>query len=110
MENQGERKNFRIGEVAKMFKVNTSLLRFWEKEFEELKPHKTKGGERIYREEQIKLISQIYDLTKVKGYTLSGAKEILNISKEKLEVQNEITLKLKRVKDFLEELKMELED
>ncbi|MBX2985019.1 MAG: MerR family transcriptional regulator [Bacteroidia bacterium] len=110
MEHANERKNFRIGEVAKMFKVKTSLLRFWETEFEQLKPLKTKGGERIYRAEHIKLIAQIHDLTKEKGYTLAGAKEILTISNHKLEIQQDITQRLKKVRTILEGLKKELEE
>lgn len=105
-----EKKNFKIGEVAKMFGVNTSLLRFWETEFEELTPLKTKGGERIYREEHINLIEQIYDLTKNKGYTIPGAKEVLKVAKDKLEFQREMTERLRKIRTFLEKLKNNLDD
>jgi DNA-binding transcriptional MerR regulator len=72
-----EKSFFSIGEVAKMFNVNTSLIRFWEKEFEELKPFKNKKGTRYFTKEDIKTFQTIFYLVKEKGYTLQGAKEKL---------------------------------
>lgn len=109
-EHLSERKNFKIGEVAKMFKVNASLLRFWEREFVQLKPLKTRGGERVYRKEHIEIIAQIYELTKVKGYTLDGAKEVLQTQKSRLEFQIDMTQRLTKIKSLLEELRSNLDE
>ena len=65
---------YSISEVAEMFDVNESLLRFWEKEFPQIKPRKTSGGTRQYRKEDIETIKLIYHLVKEKGYTLDGAR------------------------------------
>jgi len=110
MDAKDEKKYFRIGDVAAKFNVNASLLRYWETQFEELKPLKTKGKERLYTLDNIKLIEQIFELTKTKGYTLAGAKEILSSSKGKLEHQIEIKEKLLKIKGFLEDLKKGLEE
>lgn len=74
---------YTITEVATMLKVNPSLLRFWEKEFDMIRPKKNKKGTRYYTKEDIELINKIYELVKDKGYTLEGAKKML-ISKEPL--------------------------
>ena len=71
---------YTIGEVAEMFNVNTSLLRYWESEFPQLKPHKTTKGTRSYTEKDIALLRRIYHLTKECGYTLDGAREQLRLS------------------------------
>ncbi len=63
-----------IGEVAKAFDVNTSLIRYWEQEFAILRPKKNKKGNRYFTPEDIKNLKIIYHLVKEKGYTLDGAK------------------------------------
>ncbi len=68
---------YTIGEVAEMFTVNTSLIRFWEKEFKQLKPKKNSKGNRLFTPKDILLIQQIYQLVKVEGFTLEGAKKTL---------------------------------
>ena len=68
---------YSIGEVAKIFDVNTSLIRFWEKEFPNVKPKKNKKGNRLFTPKDIVKIDQIYTLVKSKGYTLDGAKKAL---------------------------------
>jgi DNA-binding transcriptional MerR regulator len=68
---------YSIGEVADMFDVNTSLIRFWEKEFSILKLKKNKKGNRLFTVKDIKNVERIYDLVKVKGFTLDGAKKKL---------------------------------
>jgi DNA-binding transcriptional MerR regulator len=68
---------FSIGEVAEMFQVNTSLLRFWEKEFPQLHPRKNTRGNRMYSKKDIELFSQIHELVREKGFTLDGAKNAL---------------------------------
>ena len=71
---------YTIGEVAEMFDVNTSLLRFWESEFPQLKPRKNAKGTRTYTIKDIDLLRRIYHLTKECGYTLDGAREQLRQS------------------------------
>lgn len=66
-----------IGEVAKMFDVNASLLRFWEKEFDGLTPKKNSKGNRVFSPKEIGKLDRIYELVKEKGYTLEGAKKAL---------------------------------
>jgi len=68
---------YTIGEVAKMFEVNTSLIRFWEREFDEIKPKKNKKGNRLFTKDDIDLITEIYKLVKQNGFTLEGAKRKL---------------------------------
>ncbi len=68
---------YSIGEVAEMFNVNASLIRFWEKEFAVLKPKKNKKGNRLFTVKDIQNLEKIYDLVKVKGFTLEGAKKEL---------------------------------
>ena len=68
---------YSIGEVSRMLNVNSSLLRFWETEFPNLRPHKNKKGNRYYTEEDIALLRHIYHLTRDCGYTLDGVREQL---------------------------------
>ncbi|MDL1913085.1 MAG: MerR family transcriptional regulator [Bergeyella sp.] len=69
-----EKLYYSIGEVAKAFNVNTSLIRYWEQEFLILRPKKNKKGNRYFTPEDIKNLKIIYHLVKEKGYTLDGAK------------------------------------
>jgi len=68
---------YSIGEVASFFDVNTSLIRFWEKEFTRVKPKKNKKGNRLFTPKDIETLDKIYILVKEKGYTLDGAKKAL---------------------------------
>ena len=70
---------YTIGEIAKAFNVNTSLLRFWEKEFKEIQPKKKQSGARKYTKEDIIILEKIYFLLKKKGLTIEGAKKQLKI-------------------------------
>ena len=78
-----EKRYYGIGEVAKAFNVNTSLIRFWEKEFDILKPKKNAKGNRKFTPEDIKNLKLIYHLVKERGFTLDGAKIHLKESKQK---------------------------
>ncbi|MBP7166602.1 MAG: MerR family transcriptional regulator [Bacteroidia bacterium] len=100
-----EKLYYPIGEVAEMFGVNTSLIRFWEKEFEILQPKKNKKGNRLFTSDDIKNLRLIFHLVKEKGYTLEGAKKILEGNWKELENKVEIRQTLLRMKNFLEELK-----
>ena len=76
-DNKTEKYYYTIGEVAKMFNVNTSMIRYWESEFDVLRPRKNKKGNRLFTQRDIRYVHIIYHLTKVKGYTLAGAKMAL---------------------------------
>ena len=76
-EKKVEKLYYSIGEVADMFNVNTSLIRFWEKEFDVIKPKKNKKGNRFFTIQDIENIKLIYHLVKERGMTLSGAKKKL---------------------------------
>ena len=72
--NLPDKRYYSIGELAKAFEVNTSLIRFWEKEFDLLQPKKNAKGNRKFTPEDVKNLSQIYHLVKERGFTLEGAK------------------------------------
>ena len=76
-ENSTGKYYYSIGEVAKMFGVSTSMIRYWENEFEVLRPRKNKKGNRLFTQRDVRYVHMIYHLTKVKGYTLAGAKMAL---------------------------------
>jgi len=100
-----EKLYYTIGEVADMFAVNSSLIRFWEKEFEVLKPKKNKKGNRLFTAEDLSNLKLIFHLVKERGYTLEGAKKKLNENKENIEEQVQIKETLVRMRQFLSELK-----
>jgi DNA-binding transcriptional MerR regulator len=93
--------------VAEMFKVNQSLLRFWENEFAILKPKKNGKGDRLFRPEDIKNLKLIHHLLRERKYTLEGAKDFLKNNK-KSEERFAMIESLKKIKYFLTELKANL--
>ncbi len=99
---------YSIGEVAKMFDVNASLLRFWEKEFDSIKPKKNKKGDRMFTQDDVANFRAIYHLVKERGYTLQGAKEKLKSNKNDTFDTMEMVKSLEKVKGFLLELKSQL--
>jgi len=105
MEKNSDKLYYSIGEVAKMFKVNTSLIRFWEKEFDIIKPQKNKKGNRFFTQKDVDNFHIIYNLVKEQGYTLQGAKEKLSLSGNESEKNIEIIKRLKKVRNFLVELR-----
>ena len=105
--NLPEKLYYNIGEVAKAFNVKTSLLRFWENEFDEIKPKKKKSGTRKYTPKDVEIIQLIYHLVKEKGMTLDGAKKQLKQKNSSLS-KNSILLKLKNIKSELKELSDQL--
>ena len=100
---------YSIGEVAKMFKVNESLLRYWEKEFPIIKPRKASGNVRQYKKEDIENIRLIYHLVKEKGLTLQGAKQRLKDNKSYAANTAEVVDRLKQLRQDLVELKNALD-
>lgn len=100
---------YSIGEVSRAFNVNTSLIRFWEKEFDIICPKKNKKGDRFFTLKDIDNLKIIYHLVKEKGYTLEGARTVLQTEKN-LEKKVEIITRLQAVKSELLKLKNLLED
>lgn len=105
--NLPEKLYYSIGEVSKAFNVNPSLLRFWEKEFDEIKPKKKESGTRKYTPENIKILKLIYHLVKEKGLTISGAKKQLKV-KDSEDIKISLLSKLERIKVDLNFLKSKL--
>ncbi len=103
-----EKRYYGIGEVARAFGVNTSLVRFWEKEFDVLKPKKNAKGNRKFTPEDIKNLKFIYHLVKERGFTLEGAKTHLKEEKKKSLSNFEIISKLEDVKNQLVKIKNNL--
>ncbi|HCZ09913.1 MAG TPA: transcriptional regulator [Flavobacteriaceae bacterium] len=103
-----EKRYYSIGEIAKAFDVNPSLLRFWEKEFKEINPKKKKGGSRKYTPEDVVTIQKIHHLLKEKGLTIEGAKKQLKL-KNLAEDKNLVVIqKLEQLKSQLHQLKENL--
>ena len=103
-----EKRYYNIGEVATAFNVNTSLIRFWEKEFEQLKPKKNAKGNRKFTPEDIKNLELIYHLVKERGFTLEGAKIHLKENKKPTMDKFEIIRKLEGIKSELLKIKEHL--
>ena len=99
-----EKPYYTINEVAEMLNVNASLLRYWEKEFSQIKPYKNKKGDRRFTRHDIETIRTIYTLTKEKGYTLQGAKEVLKQGTKAEPSKKEVILKLQQLKKRLLEI------
>lgn len=99
---------YSIGEVAKMFGVNTSMIRYWENEFDVLRPRKNKKGNRLFTQRDIRYIHMIYHLTKVKGYTLAGAKMALKDKFSEYEERVMLLETLDKTRSFLKDLDKEL--
>ena len=102
--NLPEKRYYNIGEISNAFNLNASLLRFWEKEFEILNPKKTIKGTRKYNSIDIENLKLIYNLLKIRGFTIEGAKEKLKTESKKIE----IVQKLEKIKFNLETIEKEL--
>lgn len=107
-EQQTEKLYYSIGEVAGILDVNASLIRFWEKEFDLLKPKKNKKGNRLFTREDLENIKLIYHLVKERGFTLQGAKDKLKGGKNNAMSQADVIQSLQNVKSFLLKIKDEL--
>ena len=102
-----QKQYYSIGEVATMFNVNTSLIRYWENEFDVLTPRKNRKGDRFFKPEDIKSIQLIHDLLRRRKFTIEGAKDFLkknSLAKEKYEMIQS----LQKLRSFLLELKAHL--
>ncbi len=100
---------YSISEVAEMFGVNPSLLRFWEKEFPQIAPKTIGRGIRQYRKEDVEMVGLIYHLVKEKGMTLPGARQKLKDNREATVRNFEIVTRLKDIKEELLAIKKELD-
>ena len=103
-ENEGKR-YYTISEVAEQFDVSKSLIRFWEAEFDVLKPHKNSKGERRFTQENLDQFRMIHHLVKERGFTLAGAKQELKLEKDRLLQKMDTIRRLQKVRDFLVDLR-----
>jgi len=101
---------YSIKEVASHFGVNESLLRFWEKEFEEINPRKTHSGARQYTKKDIETIAIVYSLVKEKGLTLEGARQTLKTKKDSESRRVELIQRLEMIKQEITDLKSSLDN
>ena len=99
---------YSIGELAKAFDVNASLIRFWDKEFDILKPKKNAKGNRMFTPEDVKNLQLIFHLVKERGFTLEGAKTHLREGQKKTMDKFEIINKLEGIRAQLLNIKNEL--
>lgn len=104
-----EKVYYSIGEVADMFQVKTSLIRFWEKEFDVIKPKKNKKGNRFFTKDDIDNLHLIYHLVKERGMTLKGAQMKLKENREDVQNNFEIVKSLQEIKKLLLDLKDNLQ-
>ena len=107
-EKEIEKLYYSIGEVSEIFSVAPSLIRFWESEFDLIKPKKNRKGNRQFTKEDIDHVRTIYHLVKEKGFTLQGAKEMLRNDTQAVHDKMEFMDSLKRVRSFLVELREKL--
>lgn len=108
-EKEIEKIYFSIGEVAQMFNVAPSLIRFWESEFETIRPKKNRNGNRQFTKEDINNVRTIYHLVKEKGFTLQGAKDMLRNDDQAVGAKVEMIDSLKKVRGFLVEIRERLQ-
>ncbi|GHA59710.1 MerR family transcriptional regulator [Pontibacter akesuensis] len=107
-EKEIEKQYYSIGEVAAMFDVAPSLIRFWETEFEHLSPKKNKKGNRQYTPKDIETLRTVYHLVKERGYTIQGAKEMMKNKQVQTRDKMEMVESLEKVKAFLQGIKAQL--
>jgi DNA-binding transcriptional MerR regulator len=107
-EKEIEKLYYSIGEVAEIFNVAPSLIRFWESEFDIIKPKKNRKGNRQFTREDIDSVKTIFHLVKEKGFTLQGAKEMLRNDTQSVRDKMEMIDSLRKVRGFLLELREKL--
>ena len=105
-----EKKYFTIGEVAELLDVNRSLIRYWEKQFNQIQPKKNRKGHRLFTAKDIEELKFIYFLVKDKGYSIEGAKQIIENQQKIANDEYEMAEILKRTRSFLLEMKSYLSD
>ena len=103
-----QKQYYSISEVAQWFRVNTSLVRYWENEFDIVKPRKNRKGDRLFRPEDVKNLQLIYQLLRQRKYTIEGAKEYIKVNRKKADLELQLTNTLHKFKSFLLDLKANL--
>ncbi|MGB3619114.1 MAG: MerR family transcriptional regulator [Catalinimonas sp.] len=103
-----EKQYYRIGEVARELGVNTSLIRFWEEAFPEIKPGKNRRKERLYTPADLQLLREIYHLVKERGHTLPGAREELKRRRQDQAERAAVVKRLRELRAFLVEMRDQL--
>ena len=101
---------YTIGEVADMFDVSKSLIRFWENEFDFLRPHKNSKGDRRFTPQNIRQFELIHELVKVRGFTLDGAKQEIKREQKFQKQKTEVVDRLQQIKAFLEDIRDQLDE
>ena len=99
---------YSIGEIAKLLKVNNSLIRFWEKEFDIIKPKKNSRGNRIFTKNDVSNLQLIYHLLKEKKYTIKGAKKKIRDNKDGVKKNFEVIQNLQTIRSKLAEIRDQL--
>jgi len=99
---------FTIGQVANICNVKTHVLRYWEQEFNQLKPSKRRGNRRYYQRKDVEMVKRIYDLLYKKGYTISGARQFLLQDRKIIAVNKEDTAEKQTLKNSISELEQVL--
>ena len=107
--NDSQKLYYSIGEVAEMFDISHSLIRFWEKEFPFLSLKKNSKGNRIFTPKDLENLKILYHLIKVKGYTLEGAKKVFREEKKAVKSNQEIVASLEKIKASLEQMRASLD-
>jgi DNA-binding transcriptional MerR regulator len=102
-----QKQYYSIGEVAGMFKVNTSLIRYWENEFDIIEPRKNRKGDRFFKPADIKNLQLIHDLLRRRKFTIEGAKDFIKKNKQARE-KYEMIQSMQKLRSFLLELKANL--
>lgn len=106
--NLPDKRYFRIGEVAKAFDVNASLIRFWDKEFDVINPKKNNKGNRLFTQEDIKNLQLIYNLVKERGFTLEGARKKIKSNPDQIKDNHDMISRLETIKEELILIKNQL--
>ena len=101
---------FNVGEVAEMIGENASLIRYWENQFDALKPHKNKKGTRLFTKDDIETVKLIHYLVKVRGLTLKGAKQKLKENRDETVNNFEIVKRLQNIKEELIDIRDALDE
>ena len=99
---------YSIGEVAEMFGISKSVIRFWENEFDSLRPHKNSKGDRRFTRQNIKQLQAIHTLVKQRGFTIDGARRELKAQKSREKQKKQMIAKLKDIRGFLESLQNDI--
>ena len=99
---------YSISEISEMFNVSKSLIRFWESEFDLLRPHKNSKGDRRFTEKNIEQFRTIYHLVKERGFTLEGAKRELKQNKERISMKRKTVESLTKLRNFLDGIKEDI--